>query len=72
MMIRELMQDRQTAMSIGMLALILGSVCHFFLHPSAGLPQDLADGITGVMFGISIGCNLLSLRRARTSLAPHH
>ena len=57
-------KDRHTLMSIGMTALILANISHFFFHPAAHMAQELVDGMTGVLFGISIGCNLLSLRRA--------
>jgi hypothetical protein len=62
-MLRNMIKDRQTMMSIGMIALILANVSHYLLHPGRPFSGDLIDGIFGMLIGISIGCNLLSLRR---------
>ncbi len=62
-MLRNLTEDRKTMMSIGMIALILANMSHFFLHPGRPFSENLIDGIFGMLIGISIGCNLLSLRR---------
>ncbi len=63
MFLRNQLRDRQTLMSIGMLALILGNISHYFFHPGAAFSQNFVDAFTGLWFGISIGCNLLSLGR---------
>jgi hypothetical protein len=62
-MLKNLTKDRQTMMSIGMIALILANISHFLIHPAGHFARDLNDGINGVLIGISLGCNLLSLRR---------
>ena len=72
MYLRNRMNDRQTVMSFGMLALIIGNISHFFFHPGAAFSQGFVDGFTGVWFGISIGLNLLSLRRRDVDFAGSH
>lgn len=62
-MLKKLIRDRQTMMSIGMIALILANISHFLIHPAGQFAQGFTDGFNGVLIGISIGCNLLSLRR---------
>jgi hypothetical protein len=62
-MLKKLTRDRQTMMSIGMIALILANISHFLIHPAGHSAQEFSDGFYGVLIGISIGCNLLSLRR---------
>jgi hypothetical protein len=62
-MLKNVIKDRQTMMSIGMIALILANISHFLIHPAGHFAQDLNDGIFGMLIGISIGFNVLSLRR---------
>jgi hypothetical protein len=52
-------------MSIGMSALLLASVGHWFVRPSGQLAADVADAIYGLFMGISIMANLMSVRLAR-------
>jgi hypothetical protein len=56
-------------MLIGMAFLAVANLSRWFLHPTAGFGQDSIDGTYGVLFGVSIGCLLLSLwlRRRRGS-----
>jgi hypothetical protein len=63
MTFRNRFRDRNTLMSIGMLCLLFGNLAHWFLHPAAHFGQSLVDGMFGALIGISIACNLLSLRR---------
>jgi len=56
-------KDRKTMRTIGWVCLILGNGLHLLLHPAAPVAQNLVDGIYGVLFGVAIGCLLLSLRR---------
>lgn len=62
-MFRKLVEDRQTMMSLGMIALILADISRFFLHPAAPAAQDLVDGMNGVLIGLAIGFTFVSLRR---------
>jgi hypothetical protein len=55
--------NRNPLMSIGMLSLLFGNLAHSFLHPTAHFGQSLIDGVFGLLIGISIACNLASLRR---------
>jgi hypothetical protein len=57
-------KDRNTMRDIGLVCLILAGLSRLFLHPTVSFVQDLVDGTTGLLYGISIGCLLLSLRRS--------
>lgn len=46
----------------GLAFLILASLWRWLVHPGPRLTSDLADGISGVLYGISIGCVLSGLR----------
>ena len=61
-MLKNLFRDRQAMLSIGMIALIVANISHFLIHPAGHIAQDLSDGVYGMLIGISIGFNLLSLR----------
>lgn len=63
MNLRNRLNDGNTLRSIGLVSLILASLSRWFLHPTAGFGQGLIDGTTGLLYGVSIGCLLLSLRR---------
>lgn len=52
-------------MRIGLLFLILGSAAHWLLHPASTSGKNLADGVTGLLYGLAIGCVLMGLWRAR-------
>jgi len=67
MILRKRSGDRGTLMSVGMLALLLASLSHWYLHPATPLGRRMADGSFGLLVGLSIGFNLLSLRRGRGS-----
>ena len=56
-------KDRHTMRTIGLWCLLLGNALHLLVHPAAPVAQNLVDGVFGVLFGVSIGCLLLSLRR---------
>ena len=56
-------KDRNTMRTIGLWCLLLGNGLHLLIHPAAPVAQNLVDGVFGVLFGVSIGCILLSLRR---------
>jgi peptidoglycan/LPS O-acetylase OafA/YrhL len=50
---------------IGLALLILASGVHWLLHPTSTSGKDLADGATGLLYGLSIGCMLLGIWKAR-------
>jgi hypothetical protein len=62
MFLRKRIDDRRNMMSMGMLCLLLANIVHWFLRPTVFLGQGLIDGTFGLLMGVSIGCNLLSLR----------
>ncbi len=53
--------DRQ--IQIGFIFLGLASLSKWFLHPGPQLSDQLTDGITGLLYGISIGFMLLGVWR---------
>ena len=68
MHLRNPLKDATTAMRAGMSALILASFTRWFLRPSARLGPDVVDAAMGLLYGVAIGCLLLSValnRRAR-------
>jgi len=62
MTLKNRLKDPDALMRIGMACLWLGSLSHWFLHPTTHYGQSLVDGVFGVLFGVSIGSLLLSLR----------
>jgi TctA family transporter len=52
-------------MSVGMSALLLASLGHWFLRPAGQLAVDVTDAIYGLLMGIAIMANLMSVRLAR-------
>ena len=60
---RNRLKDHNALMRVGMLFLLLASLWRWFSHPSAGFSARLMDGITGLLYGLSIGCLLLALKR---------
>jgi hypothetical protein len=53
---------RQPLTMLGSVAFLLGSGCHWFLHPNSFLSGNMVDGVTGLFFGVSIASMLLSLK----------
>jgi hypothetical protein len=45
-----------------MIFLILGIAWPYFFHPATGSWKGLSDGLRGIMFGLSIGINLMAAR----------
>ena len=65
MLSRNELKDPAILIRVGMLFLLLASLSKWFWHPSASVPADLADGITGLLYGVSIGCLLLGSKGKR-------
>ena len=57
------LRSRNTIRVIGLVFLILASVGRWILQPAGAFGPGFVDGTTGLLYGISIGCLLLSLRR---------
>ena len=54
-----------TQVKIGLAFLILASFSKLYLHaPRFALSDDLSDGVTGLLYGLSIGFMLLGLWRS--------
>ena len=62
MNLRDRMRNPNTMMRLGMASLLVANVARYFLHPIVGFGQGLIDGTVGLLFGVAIGCLLLSLR----------
>jgi hypothetical protein len=52
-----------------MLFLLLASAARWFLHPTASVGPDLIDAGIGLLYGLSIGFLLASLRRNKLRCA---
>lgn len=65
MILRKRLEEPCTLIRLGALCLILANLSHRFLHPTTDFWQGVADGATGMLFGLSIGCFLLSVRRTK-------
>ena len=62
MLVQNRPKDRKTLMNIGLVCFLLGQAVHWFLRPTDRVAQDVADGIFGLLLGLSIGLMLWSLR----------
>ncbi|HYQ95907.1 MAG TPA: hypothetical protein VER38_02755 [Candidatus Eisenbacteria bacterium] len=50
---------------VGLVFLILASLSHWLLRPATTFGRDVADATTGLLYGLSIGCMLLGIWKAR-------
>jgi len=55
--------DHKKTMFFGMTFLVVAMLAQRFMHPTAAMGEDVTDAMKGVLFGLSIGFNLLSVRR---------
>lgn len=59
-------QPRSNAMrTVGLVCFLLATFSRWFVHPTSGFGPDVVDAITGLFYGVSISCLLLSLRNVR-------
>jgi len=65
MTLKKPVRSPRILMQIGYVFLILASLTRWMLHPGPGLPQNLVDGITGLMYGVAIGALLMGLWKKR-------
>lgn len=63
MILRNRPKNRNALRSIGLVCLILAGLSRWFLHPTPSSGPSLVDGMTGLLYGVSFACLLLSLRR---------
>ena len=49
----------------GMGFFVLATLCKWLLHFKSPSGQDVADAITGLLYGLSIGCMILGLIKSR-------
>jgi hypothetical protein len=58
---RQIRKHPQAPISVGMLFIALGAFSILFLHPGPHLSPALADGLSGLCYGLGIGCMLVGL-----------
>ena len=63
MALRNRLKDPDVLIRIGLVFLILASLWKWLLHPSANVSAGFIDGGTGLLYGVSIGCLLLGVKR---------
>ena len=54
-MFRKPIHDPKTMITIGMLFMVLASLSKLLLHRVPNVSEDAADGITGFLYGITLG-----------------
>lgn len=54
-----------TVMRVGLVFLLLASASRWFLHANSWLSSDGADGVTGLLYGVTIATLLLGLSMKR-------
>ncbi len=59
MSIRQQFKNPRNQVHAGLLFLVLASLWRWFARHGAGLSEDLVDGISGLLYGMSIGLMLL-------------
>ena len=66
-MLRNRLRDTDIMIRTGMLSLIVGLFAQRFVHPPADFWQGFIDGLSSVLIGLSIVCNMrgLALHRQR-------
>ncbi|MGA8215060.1 MAG: hypothetical protein WB799_15805 [Candidatus Sulfotelmatobacter sp.] len=50
---------------VASMCLVIGILWPYLFHPATLLGKDLGDGLRGLLFGASIGINLMAVRSAR-------
>jgi hypothetical protein len=67
---RTWLKSPAVATRVGMSFLLLGIFSLRFLRQNPMLPPDLADGVTGLFYGLAIGVLLLGVRARRHRRPP--
>lgn len=60
MILQNRLKNSRIFMPIGMMCLALALLSQRFLHPATKFGQDWFDAVCGLLFGLSIGINLMS------------
>ena len=60
--LRTRLQDPRLRLRLGAAALLLASLCRWFVQPPVAWQQSWTDGIMGLLYGLAIAFLLLSLR----------
>ena len=60
-------KDPDVRIRLGLLCLALASLAKWFLPGGMLQSQDLSDGITGLLYGLSIGFMLIGIRSKQRS-----
>jgi hypothetical protein len=63
MTLRNKLKQPGVQIRIGLMFLILASLSKWFLRPTVELSDGWTDGITGLLYGVSIGFMLLGIWR---------
>ena len=61
MIFQNRLRNPRIFMPIGMMCLALALLSQRFLHPATKFGHDWFDGVCGLLFGLSIGMNLMSM-----------
>jgi hypothetical protein len=61
MIFQNQLRNPRIFMPIGMMCLVLALLSQKFLHPATKFGQDWFDAVCGLLFGLSIGMNLMSM-----------
>ena len=62
MLLRKFVRNQTLMMRLGMCFLVAGALSLRYSAMCPGVTPDLADGVTGLLYGLAIGCLLMSLR----------
>ena len=67
MLLRHTLKRPASLMRGGMACLVLGVLSLRYLHARLHVPPDLADGVSGLLYGLAIGFLLLFMRARRAT-----
>jgi hypothetical protein len=62
---RQLDARTRRLIALGNACMAVGLMLYTFVHPSGQGAKDLAQGVSGLLLGVSIGINLFAFRFAR-------
>lgn len=65
MLLRKTAENPQLLLRVGLLFLVLANLAQYLVPRLANLPENVADGGMGLLYGLAFGLLLLSLRRGR-------
>jgi len=63
MTLRQYLKQPGNQLRVGLAFLILASLSRWLLKPANGQLAEWTDGLTGLLYGISIGCMLVGIWR---------